>query len=611
MNMSKPNIMKRFFLISAAALLAACNKDDVVRIEAGREPQPPTIETGSETDTFVLKTGGTLRIEPTYTNVENATYSWKIDGRLLSTEPVFVHTFEEAGDFLIELRVVNPDGETAAYMKAQVSDLAPPVISLAVPPGGLTVAAGRKYEFRPDVQNADNATFRWTLDGKEVGSEKDYTFLQTETGTYALSLCAENEDGSDSKDITVEVVGSMPVRITWLTPSFYTVEATATVALGRSVWLEPIVEDAYKPVFSWSIDGEPVEGAAGTTLKFTPGREGVYNVKFTVTDRDEESSAITRNVVACGEGEAVLDITVVCCPEEGTYRRPADGSASARWNRVYEYLPAPGQFINEPNTGGFSGESTQQAAIAYAEDRMGGETPIWVSLGGFGGYITVGFDHSIDNSAGYKGGYNFSIQGNQLEGSSEPGIVWVMQDTNGNGLPDDTWYELKGSEYGKPETIRNYAVTYYRPAGAAMDVQWTDNLGNAGSIDYLAAYHAQDSYYPLWIEPDAYTLYGTRLEPRVTQNPTTGHWYNGEYEWGYADNFGSDRLSDGQNSVAAACKTYFKISNAVNPDGSPADLQYIDFVKVQTAVNFKAGWLGENSSEVCAFVDENMNQGKK
>ena len=46
-------------------------------------------------------------------------------------------------------------------------------------------------------------------------------------------------------------------------------------------------------------------------------------------------------------------------------------------------------------------------------------------------------------------------------------------------------------------------------------------------------------------------------------------------------------------------------------DGTPADLKYIDFIKVQTGVNVKAGWLGENSTEVFGFTDENINQGKK
>ena len=78
----------------------------------------------------------------------------------------------------------------------------------------------------------------------------------------------------------------------------------------------------------------------------------------------------------------------------------------------------------------------------------------------------------------------------------------------------------------------------------------------------------------------------------------------------FADNFGEDRLSDDENAGAGAMKTYFKIENAVDGNGEPANLAYIDFVKVQTGVNAKAGWLGENSTEVFGFTDENLNQGK-
>ncbi len=55
-----------------------------------------------------------------------------------------------------------------------------------------------------------------------------------------------------------------------------------------------------------------------------------------------------------------------------------------------------------------------------------------------------------------------------------------MQDINGNGLPDDQWYELKGSEAGKDETIRNFEVTYYHPEGKKMDVQWISSDGRNG-----------------------------------------------------------------------------------------------------------------------------------
>lgn len=54
----------------------------------------------------------------------------------------------------------------------------------------------------------------------------------------------------------------------------------------------------------------------------------------------------------------------------------------------------------------------------------------------------------------------------------------------------------------------------------------------------------------------------------------------------------------------------FQNSNAVDKNGQPANLKYIDFIRVQTGVNAKAGWLGENSTEVFGFTDENINQGK-
>ena len=288
--------------------------------------------------------------------------------------------------------------------------------------------------------------------------------------------------------------------------------------------------------------------------------------------------------------------------------RPALVGSSPNWNKVYDYTPAPGQFINETKTGGFDGtQTTPEAAVTYAENRM--RDDIWVSLGGFGGYIVVGFDHSIDNS----GGYDIGILGNSFSGSSEPGVVWVMRDENGNSLPDDTWYELAGSETGKPTTIQNYAVTYYRPTAAQMPVQWSDNMGGSGEVDYLKQFHRQDYYYPLWIEADSYTLTGTCLEARnydISGNGT--YWVNAEYDWGYADNFSAtDRLTSDDNASASANANHFKISDAIDAEGNPANLKFIDFVKVQCAVNAKSGWLGEISTEVFGFYDYNLKKARE
>ena len=263
--------------------------------------------------------------------------------------------------------------------------------------------------------------------------------------------------------------------------------------------------------------------------------------------------------------------------------------------KVYEYTPAPGQFINEPKLGFDGGQTTTEGAVAYAESRL--DRGLDISLGGFGGYIVVGFDHDVCNFSGY----DFSVLSNASEGSSEPAVVWVMKDENGNGLPDDVWYELAGSETGKSETIANYAVTYYRPSAPKMAVQWSDNRGGSGEISYLSSYHKQDYYYPEWIEADSYTLVGTCLKARSYDDSGNGsHWVNPHFDWGYADNFSPEDFNtkDGGNR--------FDISNAVDADGKRVELDYINFVKVQSAINFQCGWIGEVSTEVRGFKDINF-----
>ena len=280
------------------------------------------------------------------------------------------------------------------------------------------------------------------------------------------------------------------------------------------------------------------------------------------------------------------------CNSDKTIVKEPDNNYSPYSNKVYEYLPAPGQFINEPLSG-FENVTTPKAAIEYAEKRL--KNFDMISLGGFGGYIVVGFDHSIEN----KGGYDFSVKGNAFDNSSEPGVVWVMQDENKNGLPDDTWYELKGSEYGKPETISDYEVTYYKPQNARENVVWTDNEGNSGTVD-INIFHTQDYYYPLWVTAESYTLKGTCLKSKsyIDDNDV---YCTGNYDWGYVDNYGNDMISSDKT------KNFFKISNAVKADGSNANLQYIDFIKIQTAVNEQGDkGVGEASTEIFAIKDENI-----
>lgn len=313
-------------------------------------------------------------------------------------------------------------------------------------------------------------------------------------------------------------------------------------------------------------------------------------------------AAATLSIAGCGkDSDLCPDLSDESYPgNHGLYVSP-DTPASRYATEVFEYTPAPGQYINDPQTGGMPSDITDPAQAAdWALQRL--EKKLFVSLGAFGGFITVGFDHEVLNS---NGDYDFAIFGNAFldasgtGGSSEPGIVYVMEDTNSNGVPDDIWYELRGSDWDEPTTILGYAVTYFRPSAPGQPVEWRDDLGNTGTIDYLKSFHRQDYYYPAWIKEDSYTLTGTRLEARTSNDPSTGFIVNNPFAWGYADNMGKDNTTlDGMPQA-----NRFRISDAVDSKGNPAELHSITFVKVQTGVLATAGALGEVSTEVLGFYD--------
>ena len=249
---------------------------------------------------------------------------------------------------------------------------------------------------------------------------------------------------------------------------------------------------------------------------------------------------------------------------------------------VVEFLPAPGQFVNEGYTA-----TTMEEACAYAQERL--DNNYFVSLGGFGGYIIVKFKTPIINS---EGGYDFGIYGNSFDGSSEPGVVWVSQDANENGVADDEWFELRGSESGKESTLQNYAITYSRTDNETK-IAWRDNKGESGTIERNAA-HRQD-YFPAWVTADEYTLSGTLLPDNSEWIEKNQEWVLHAFEWGYADNFSAiDLATDRANR--------FRISDACLTSGERANLPQIDFVKVQSATNVIHKIIGEVSTEVRGFV---------
>jgi hypothetical protein len=361
-----------------------------------------------------------------------------------------------------------------------------------------------------------------------------------------LSACKKQEVGNAPSPILSNTESNLIIPVNANFP------LTATYREDRPVLHE------------WKLDGVVV--SQEPSYWFNPKIAGTYQLVYNAANENGTFSFIYQITVPV----PVVDVL----PTSSKYI-----------SKVFEYAPAPGQFINEANVG-----SPAQA------QKLIGNVNAMVTLGSFGGYIVFGFDHSVNN----QNGNDLAIYGNPIGGTTpfaEPGIVVVSQDKNGNGLPDDEWYELAGSEYNDPSTIKNYEITYKNPKGYA-NVMWTDNQGKSGSVD-INSFHKHNFYPEFAPNQESLTLKGTLL--RSTSSKVGSIFVNNAFPWGYTDSWslGDDYATNRYNA--------FDISWAVDKNGKNIALKTIDFVKVYTAQNEKGNaLLGEVSTEIKGASDLNI-----
>ena len=319
--------------------------------------------------------------------------------------------------------------------------------------------------------------------------------------------------------------------------------------------------------------------ASNRDLIFCPKDTGTYFFRLNIIDQ---------------QNPVTHQFKVIVWEEEVAY--------SPYISSVLEYNPAPGQFVNTMPQ--YAEGDTYETMRQKVEESIAGTNRILISLGAWGGYVTFAFDHSVVNSPKQA---DFLIEGNSFYasatskgGSSEPGIVTVSIDINQNGLPDDPFYQLAGSEYATPSTRHQYSLTYYRTPtnhtpqpdkkNSISDttyIRWTDNQNQSGYL-HKNTFHMQE-YFPQWLADSALTFVGSRLPDNAYDpNGKGAYWIQQPFEYGYADCHPNDSI--------AHCS--FDIDWAVTDEGKPIYLPCADFVRVYTGVFQQCGWTGEISTEI-------------
>jgi hypothetical protein len=302
--------------------------------------------------------------------------------------------------------------------------------------------------------------------------------------------------------------------------------------------------------------------------------------------------------------------------------------------RVLEYAPSPGQFVNvaafndpgralgPPNGGGTLSPSNTSV----------------VTLGGFGGSITLGFDHLVLDelpSATNPHGLDLIVFGNAFWVGGDPtrrfaelAIIEVSRDTNANGLADDAWFVIRGSHLPITPVSASTLQTYddqtsdatYPPSSAAWIPPSRSGQWSIGAFALPGTIYA-GSLPPILVHPEGESAVIEQTRGYADSTPTL---VLGDIDWPGARS-GASVVPDNTSDLTISPQAFYTVADdpthvgitpgsgggdaidiatAVDPlTGEPANLAGIDFVRITTGVPWTVGIFGEVSAEIDAVAD--------
>ena len=221
-------------------------------------------------------------------------YNWFVDGELVSSQPQFVKSFNEAKVYQIKLLVedqnnlvseltkqitvseiiIEPEGPTADFMFVPTNPVAQELIT---------------FTSTSVVGDAPIKNFVWTLNNHVIGFGPFLTRSFEEPGNYDVRLRVVDEnnlDSSISKQINV-----LPAPQPLLGPAANFTFNPKNHVVGQTVTFTSTSIEGDAPInnFVWRI-GKPIIGNQ-SVINYTFSQPGEYSVRLTVTDENELSNS--------------------------------------------------------------------------------------------------------------------------------------------------------------------------------------------------------------------------------------------------------------------------------------------------------------------------------
>lgn len=304
-------------------------------------------------------------------------YFWDFNGGASNSNSIMpgAVTFHSAGSYEVEFAVTDADGDKDTDSVIITVSEAPtdtiPTAVIDAPVSDVTITEGESVDFMGSVTGG-NAPFRYDWDfggGAASANVEDPGSVTFSThGIYTVVFTVTDSDGDASSSNPITVTVNQAQSNTKPIAAITSPSADVIINEGESVDFQGKVTNGNAPFgYFWDFDGgadnKTVEDPGNTTFL----TQGTYDVLFTVTDNDGESSSDTVRVIV----KYVEDDTM-----------PQAGIAS----------PAAQQIIvNENESVNFQGVVTSgNAPFTYAWDFGGGAANVNVEDPGNVTFTTQG-----------------------------------------------------------------------------------------------------------------------------------------------------------------------------------------------------------------------------